>query len=244
MIQDLRRAPATAEISVLTESPEKLLFRCSWDRVLFIHYEVDPAVLQPQVPFPLETWHGAAYVSLVAFTLGRLRFRWGPPLTTHGFLNVRTYLPGRGIYFLAEWLPHPLCVFLGPRLYGLPYRYGRLDYRHRHEEGRLEGRVTGRGCALHYTADVNPDGPWRTSAPGSLEEFACERYVAHTERRGERRLFHVAHPPWRLQSVEPRLHDESLPDATGPWFRKARRVAAHYSPGFDEVGMGRPLRCA
>jgi hypothetical protein len=44
--------------------------------------------------------------------------------------------------------------------------------------------------------------------------------------------------------VEPRILDESLPAATGPWFRAARRIAAHYSPGFDEVGMGRPLRCA
>jgi uncharacterized protein len=221
-----------------------MIFRCSWDRVLFIHYEVPPEALQPQVPFPLETWNGAAYVSLVAFTLGRLRFRFGPPLATHGFLNVRTYLPGRGIYFLAEWLPHPLCVFLGPRLYGLPYRLGRLDYRHRHEQGRLGGAVEGHGCRLRYEADVDPGGPWRVAAPGSLEHFVCERYVAFTERRGVRRAFHVEHAPWRLQRIEPRILDESLPAATGPWFKSARRVGAHYSPGFEQVGMGPPRRCA
>ena len=137
------------------------LFRCAWERVLFIHYEVDPVALQPQVPFPLETFRGRAYVSLVAFTLRGLRFKWGPPLATHGFLNVRTYLPGRGIYFLAEWLPHPLCVFLGPRLYGLPYRLGRLDYRHAHETGRLAGRepviISPSSAITHSNCTPNQD---------------------------------------------------------------------------------------
>ncbi len=220
------------------------LFRCAWERVLFIHYEVDPAELQPRVPFPLETFDGRAFVSLVAFTLRGLRFKWGPPLATHGFLNIRTYLPGRGIYFLAEWLPHPLCVFLGPRLYGLPYRFGRLDYRHAHETGRLAGRVEGRGCSLDYEAAVDPEGAWTPAVPGSLEEFVCERYTAHTERRGGRRLFQVEHDPWRLQAVDVRIRDESLPEASGPWFRHARRVGAHYSPGFDTVYMSAPRRAA
>src|SRR5437868_1722782 len=49
------------------------LFHAGWRRTVFIHYEVDPAALQPQVPFPLETRDGKAYVSLVASTLSHLR---------------------------------------------------------------------------------------------------------------------------------------------------------------------------
>lgn len=222
------------------------LFHAGWRRTVFIHYEVDPAALQPQVPFPLDTRGGKAYVSLVAFTLSDLRFAvGGPGLTTHGFLNVRTYLPGNGIYFLAEWLPNPFCVFLGPRLYGLPYRQGKLTYDHRHETGRLHGRVEGRGgAALEFDADIDPRARFDACAPGTLDEFLLERYTAFTERHGLERLFRVWHQPWPQVPVELHVRDESLVASTGPWFRSARRIGANYSPGFETVWMGRPRKCA
>ncbi len=219
------------------------LWKAAWDRVVMIHYEVDPEALRPQVPFPLDLHEGRAYVSLAAFTLRDLRFAaGGPPLATHGFLNVRTYLPGRAIYFLAEWLSNPLCVLLGPRLYGLPYRLGRLDYDHRLEEGRLRGRVEGREGRLDYEARIDPRARFEPALPGSLDEFVLERYGASTFRRGARRLFRVWHEPWRQARIEPEIRDDSLAAATGPWFARARLAAAHYSPGFDEVWMGRPER--
>ncbi|HZE98601.1 MAG TPA: DUF2071 domain-containing protein [Planctomycetota bacterium] len=219
------------------------LFHAGWQRTVFIHYAVDPTALQPQVPFPLDVRDGKAYVSLVAFTLTDLRFALGGPgLTTHGFLNVRTYVPGNGIYFLAEWLPNPFCVFLGPRLYGLPYRRGRLTYDHVHETGRLHGRVEGREGALDFDAPIDPATRFAPSEPGSLDEFLLERYTAFTERRGLERLFRVWHHPWPQVPVDVTVRDDSLLAATGPWFRGARLAGANYSPGFKEVWMGRPRR--
>src|SRR4051794_5945469 len=74
------------------------LFYSEWLRPLFIHYEVDPETLQREVPFPLDLREGKAYVSLVAFTMARLRPVIGGritefaflPIATHGLLNVRT----------------------------------------------------------------------------------------------------------------------------------------------------------
>ena len=91
------------------------LFLAGWERVLFMHYEVDADRLQQAVPFPLDLREGRAYVSLVAFTMRGMRFRFGGknlafllrPIATHHFLNVRTYVKhGRepGIYFIREWL--------------------------------------------------------------------------------------------------------------------------------------------
>jgi len=219
------------------------LFHAGWRRTVFIHYEVDPAALGPQVPFPLETRDGKAYVSLVAFTLSELRFaRGGPGLVTHGFLNVRTYLPGNGIYFLAEWLPNPFCVFLGPRLYGLPYRRGRLTYDHLHETGRLRGRVESPDGLLDFEAPVDPGARFEPSRRGSLDEFLLERYTAFTWRRGRERLFRVWHQPWLQVPIDLTVLDESLVASTGSWFRAARRIGANYSPGFETVWMGRPRR--
>lgn len=229
-----RQRPSDVARAAFDRSPP--LFTAAWSDVVMIHYRVAPERLQPLVPFPLETFEGAAWVSLVAFTLRDLRFaRGGPSLTTHGFLNVRTYVPGNGIHFLAEWLPNPLCVFLGPRLYGLPYRRGRLDYRHAPD--RLQGRVEGRDGALAY--EGRRITPQRDVCVAPRDLFLMERYVAFTRRGRTDRLFRVWHEPWRQSPAEIDVLDDSLVASTGPWFAHAERVSACYSPGFDEVWMGR-----
>src|SRR5256885_10818346 len=76
------------------------LFIADWDRVLMMHYEVDPLRLQRAVPFELDLHEGRAFVSVVAFTLRGMRPRIGGrlsawlmrPIATHEFLNVRTYV--------------------------------------------------------------------------------------------------------------------------------------------------------
>lgn len=234
---------------LLAESPSALarrrfeeggrpLFRCAWDRVFMLHYEVEPDALRPQVPFPLDLHEGRAYVSLVAFTLRDLRFfAGGPAFSTHAFLNVRTYVEGNGIYFLAEFLTNPFCVFLGPRLYGLPYRLGRLDYRH--GDRALEGRVEGRDGAFAYRGSVDASEEATTD---DLDGFVLERYTAFTRRGRTDRLFRVWHKPWRMSRVDAEILDDRLIAATGPWFAAARPVRAHFSRGFEEVWMGRPER--
>ena len=206
------------------------LFKAGWLDVLMIHYAVDPALLQPQVVEPLDLHDGRAYVSLVAFTLDRLRFfRGGPALATHRFLNVRTYVKNNGIVFLAEWLTNPLCVLLGPRIYGLPYRWGRIDY----APGQAQGKVADRRGTLAYRSR-----PTEALAPcgDGLDHFLMERYTAFTNGR----LFHVWHEPWRRAAAEVEILDDSLLASTGPWFAGAERIGAHYSPGLEEVWMGRP----
>src|SRR5580704_229663 len=76
------------------------LFLAGWERTLFVHYEVPVAQLQRDVPFELDLHDGRAYISLVAFTMRNMRFRFGgpvlswwlKPIATHSFLNVRTYV--------------------------------------------------------------------------------------------------------------------------------------------------------
>src|SRR5471032_247219 len=105
-------APTTAEVVLkkpsrqfsddgrerLLSVPGEPLLLADWERVLFIHYEVDAAVLQRELPFELDLRDGKAHVSLVAFTMRDMRPRVGgkiaawlfKPVATHAFLNVRT----------------------------------------------------------------------------------------------------------------------------------------------------------
>ncbi len=249
-------ATASADLSnaarrrMLAKAGEPL-FLARWDRAVFIHYEADPAILQREVPFPLELRDGRAFVSLVAFTLLRMRPRRGgrlgewlfKPIASHEFLNVRTYVRHAGepgIFFLAEWLSNPLSVRLGPRSFGLPYRFGHLKYQHAHDDGEILGTVTAREGQLEYRAQL-PAAGFDPSEAESLTQFLLERYTAFTCQRGRRRLFRVWHAPWEQAPIEIEITANDLLASTGNWWRRAEYLGANYSPGV-EVWMGRPHR--
>jgi len=235
----------------LLSLPGEPLFLADWERALFIHYEVDAVLLQRELPFTLDLWHGKAFVSLVAFTMRDMHLRFGgrmaawliKPISTHKFLNVRTYVKHgdeRGIYFIREWLSNWLSVQLGPLLYGLPYQYAKLDYRHTHEQDRLFGKVETSGQGrLIYESSLSSGARYSPCQSDSLDEFLLERYTAYTSRGTTRRTFRVWHPPWPQMRVQVSAIDNSLLAKAWPWFQTAKFVGANYSPGLCDVWMGR-----
>ena len=227
------------------------LFLATWDRAVFIHYEADPALLQRQVPFELDLWDERAFVSMVAFTLLRMRPRIGgrigewlfKPIASHGFLNLRTYVRYHGepgIFFLTEWLSNWLSVPLGPITFGLPYRFGQLDYRHGDRGNDVCGAVTAREGRLAYDATI-PTTTFEPCDAGSRDEFLLERYTAFTLQGSRRRLFRVWHEPWRQTPIDIEVTANELIASTGAWWESAEYAGANYSPGV-EVWMGRPHR--
>jgi uncharacterized protein YqjF (DUF2071 family) len=230
--------------------PHEPLFLASWDRAVFIHYEADPLLLQRSVPFKLDLYNGRAFVSIVAFTLCRMRPRRGgrfgewllKPIGTHEFLNVRTYVRENdetGIYFLAEWLSNAASIPLGRPLFGLPYHYGRITYDHE-DPRRLSGSVEAKRSRFEYSGSCE-SGEFNRCEAGSLTEFVVERYTAFTSCGRTRRLFHVWHPPWPQAAAGVTVRAGDLVATTGEWWRTASYLGANYSPGVP-VWMGRPLR--
>jgi len=226
------------------------LFLADWERALFLHFVVDPKELRQAVPFELDLWQGeTVFVSLVAFTMRGMRpalgggatRRLSAALATHEFLNARTYVLGHdgeaGIFFLREWLPNRLARCLGPVVYGLPYRLGHLDYRHRHEDGVLTGEVIARsgGGRLAYRAAFREEN----DRP-ELRDFLLERYTAFTAVGGVRRKFRVWHEAWQASAIDAVISDDSLLDRVPGCSGRGRLVAAHYSSGVSDVWMGRP----
>jgi uncharacterized protein YqjF (DUF2071 family) len=249
----------TANRSTLSEAARRRmlevrgepLFYARWDRAVFIHYAADPAILQAEVPFELDLREGRAFVSIVAFTLSRMRPRIGgrfgewlfKPIATHEFLNVRTYVRHRdepGIYFLAEWLSNPLSVRLGPRTFGLPYQFGRLAYDHARADSELHGTIDAREGRLVYDGEVT-GSDFAAAEAGSLNEFVLERYTAFTQQKKRARFFRVWHLPWDQAPAAIEVRSDTLLAGTGAWWKRAEFVGANYSPG-AEVWMGRPHR--
>ncbi len=251
-------SPATgalghAALGRLLAVPHEPLLFGDWDRTLMIHYAIDPEVLRPHVPFPLDLHEGKAYVTLVAFTIRAMRPRHGGrlgrwlfrPIATHHFLNVRTYVRvgnETGIHFITEYMDNLLSLKLGPLCFGLPYRFARLRYDHAHEAGGINGhaRRWRDPTAFIYRAKI-PAGEFAPAPAGSLTEWLMERYTAFLVRRGKPLLFRVWHPPWPNLPVRVAIHDDSLLKKDLPWFSHARLVGSNYSPGVRDVWMGRPL---
>jgi|SRR6185312_1288370 len=252
------------------------LFVADWLRPVFIHYEVPAAELQRDLPFELDLREGKAYVSLVAFTMrgmrpfhgGRLAAWLCRPIAGNEYLNVRTYVRHRGepgIYFLTEWMNNPFSVRLGPLTFGLPYRFGALNYRHWCEEGVLAGEAREKTSLFRYEATPVKSGTSNTEhqtsnnervprrgrenggdfipcPAGSLDAFLLERYTAFTAHNGKRRFFRIWHPSWMQQAIRISVTDRSLLAGVWPWFSRATLVGGNYSPGARDVWMGRPHR--
>ena len=243
--------PCDAAMARLNSTRFDPIMFCRWERVMFINLEVDRATLQRATPFTLDLFDGRAIVTLVAFNVAGLRPRIGgklgawlfKPLQIGGLFNVRTYVRCQGepaIYFLAEWLNSKINLSLGPITYGLPYRAGRLSYHHSHELGAAEGEVYDPATGTHARYRAQVRGPYHPAAAGSLDEFVLERYTCFTWFRGPRRRFRIWHEPWPQARAE-MLHVE-LPMLTAhwPWMRDARILSVNFSPGLDDVWLGRP----
>lgn len=234
------------------------LLTADWSDALFLHYEIDARELQPFVPFELDLWHGRAFISLVAFTMRRMRFARGgrlgawicQPIATHEFLNFRAYVrhgDDAGICFLSEWLPNRLSVLCGPLVYGLPYRHATIQYRRDGEE--LRGSVNTRRGSLHYEGILCGD-VFAECDEGSLDEFLLERYTAFnaghftpSQHKVTRRLFRVWHPPWPQVRADIGLSDDTLLRNFAPWWERAEPIGANYSPGARGVWMSAPRYC-
>jgi uncharacterized protein YqjF (DUF2071 family) len=247
----IRSTLSAAARQRMLASPGEPMFYARWDRAVFIHYAADAATLQPDIPFELDLHNGRAFVSIVAFTLSRMRPRIGGrfgewllrPIATHEFLNVRTYVRHHGepgIYFLAEWLSNPLSVRLGPRTFGLPYRFGRLIYEHATNGFAVRGTVDAPEGRLTYDGNIC-GSTFEASEVDSLTEFMLERYTAFTQRGKRSRFFRVWHMPWEQVPADIHVTAGSLLASTGPCWKNAEYVGANYCPG-AEVWMGRPHR--
>lgn len=220
-----------------------------WDRVLFLHYAIDPELLRPFVrpPLELDLYEGQAYLSLVAVTMRRFRparalpFAWVFPLfKCQQFLNVRTYVHHRdepGALFLWGWLSKPFPLPLPT--FDLPCAFAEFDYQHNFESGELRGKVKAGGCEFSYRATVAPQSTLEPCSPGSLGEFTMERYSGFFCRGNRARIFRAWHPAWLQTHVNATIHNIDLLTQKFSWFKQAKFIGANFAPGFKQVSLGR-----
>lgn len=184
-----------------------------WDRLLFLHWRYEPALIQRTLPAGLsvDTFDGAAWVGLVPLLMRNVRPRFTPPIpyvSNFHELNLRTYVYDAtrrpGVYFYSLDCDQPIVVEGARRMLHLRYEHaamqvqlgatGDVDLRSRRAGDAAEDRLVYR---------FREDAPV-AAHPASLEFFLIERYRLFAAGAHHLVTVRVHHAPYRLRPAEVR----------------------------------------
>ncbi|HKK76218.1 MAG TPA: DUF2071 domain-containing protein [Saprospiraceae bacterium] len=188
--------------------------KAEWRRLALANYAIDPAILQPFVPYHtvLDQWRGTTYVSLVGFLFKNTRML-GIRIPFHvNFeeVNLRFYVKykdagewKRGVVFIKEIVPKPALTLVANTIYREHYQTRKM----RHEWRETE-------TSLWTTYDWKDGGKWQSFAveserqakdilPGSEAEFITEHYWGYTRIKEQLTYeYGVTHPRWQCYPVK------------------------------------------
>ena len=175
-----------------------------WKDLLFLHWPVEPEVVQATLPEGLEvdTFDGKAWLGVVPFDMEGVTARGCPaPSTVSDFpeLNLRTYVTRKGIpgvWFYSLDVTKALPVWAANTFFHLPYfkadmhihRNGsEIHYRHQREDLAFEATYAPVDAPQNYPSD-------------SFEMWSTSRYCLYAQsKRGQFFRGHIHHAPWPLQ---------------------------------------------
>jgi uncharacterized protein YqjF (DUF2071 family) len=196
-----------------------------WHQLLFAHWAVPKEVLLPHIPaaFPLDTFHGQAWLGITPFRVENARARFLPPvpgISTFPELNVRTYvtLDGKpGVCFFSLDAAQPLAVAGARALFRLPYFTADMDMEQDGPYVRYASRRTDpAGAPAEFRGWYRPTGAVFEAERGSLEYFLTERYCLYTlDEEGRPCRAEIHHPPWPLQPAEAEFEINTMASAQG-----------------------------
>jgi uncharacterized protein len=229
------RPPIEAYLELRERPVGRPLMHHRWRDLSFLHYSLDPEVVQARLPEGLEvdTFPGAdgrerAWIGVVPFRMEGIRFHRAPAvpgLSAFPETNVRTYVHRRGRrpgvwFFSLDAANFPACRY-GRLAYALPYFEARMSAERREETVRYRSaRVFDRRCR-EERFEVELGEAVETPAPGTLEFFLIERYLLYAARRGKLLEGLVHHQPYPVRQAKILEAHTTLPDGASlpraPW---------------------------
>jgi uncharacterized protein YqjF (DUF2071 family) len=221
-------APTLPARLALRERPEGIpLLRQQWSELLFLHWPVPAALLQPYLPprLQIDTHDGMAWLGVVPFQMSKVRTRLTPEVPgTNAFLelNVRTYvhLDGvPGVWFFSLDATSALAVWVARTFFHLPYLRAtmRLDTPGPDLRQFAAERTHGGAPPATFRATWKLGAPLPSAEPGSLAFFLTERYCLYTSNKAQTKLYRgrVAHAPWPLRTAQVLHYESNLVEGHG-----------------------------
>ena len=219
----------------------------NWKQILFLHWPVDPALIQARIPPQLEvdTFEDKGWIGITPFRVSGLHLMSLPPmpgLDSFNEINVRTYVHHKGkpgIWFFSLDASKLIPVIAARLFYGVPYFSAEIDASQAGTSFGVEmTRLTNR--EVRFKARWNKGTRLRDPDAESLAFFLLERYCFFAEMGNSIMITRVYHHPWILdealvESWESRLINSlGLPEPN-------REPLAHFSDGVS-TQIWEPLR--
>ncbi|MDX2267437.1 MAG: DUF2071 domain-containing protein [Bryobacter sp.] len=200
-----------------------------WDDLLFAHWPLPPAEIEPFLPPSLEpdVLDNQAWVAVVPFRMRGVRVHALPPYPfTANFLelNLRTYVRPRGrqteehppgVYFWSLDANAPLAVWGARTLFHLNYLNANMSAPLSGGATHYQSKRTHAGypaASLDCLYEPIP-GPY---SPTELDRWLTERYCLYTtDSRGHLYRGDIHHLPWTLKAAQASFYTNTLANAAG-----------------------------
>lgn len=236
--------------------PDPAVLRMRWMRLAYVHWAVDPALVQRHLPdgLSVDTFDGQAYVGLIPFDMRDVRLPGMPPVLPwvgdFPETNVRTYAVTptgeRGVWFHSLEATRLGAVLVARGLFQLPYMWaqmsittgpGRIRYRTRRRWPGPRGASSDLALRIGRrltAAEVTPLDDWLAARWRFLDGRSDGSVISSPMR----------HEAWPLHeaSIE-HLEDELVAAAGYPGLVDEAPAHVRFSPGVDVTG-GFPRRVA
>jgi uncharacterized protein YqjF (DUF2071 family) len=172
-----------------------------WNRAIFLHWEISFDILRKLVPekLVLDSFDGKYYVSLVAFTMEKIRPRFFPSvsfISNFDEINVRTYVEyqgKKGVYFLNIEAGKLISTIIAKSLSGLPYK---KSYIKREEGNYIAQDKNNSSFKINYKIQ---DFITNKSV---LDLWLTERYCLYLQQNSTIFRYDIHHKEWELNNIE------------------------------------------
>lgn len=173
-----------------------------WNNAVFLHWQVDLHALQQIVPDDLEIdlYEGKPWVSLVAFTMEKIRPKNLPPfspVSDFHEINIRTYVNKgnkAGVYFLSIEGGKRISCMIAKTLSELPYRYAEMK-----RQGTLYSSENRHyKDKMNITYEVGKELKEKTD----LDRWLTERYALFQDTETSINEFEIHHIEWPTYELD------------------------------------------
>lgn len=173
-----------------------------WNNAVFLHWEIPFQILRQLVPKPLEldNFEGKYYVSVVVFTMEKIRPKYLPSvsfLSDFEEINVRTYVEKdgkKGVYFLNIEAEKWLSAFVAKSLSGLPYEKSEIH--------RIENQCISTNKNKSFHLNINFEIGETLQQKTDLDLWLTERYCLFLDLGKNLYRYDIHHEEWEIKSLK------------------------------------------
>ena len=173
-----------------------------WNRAIFLHWEVEIEQLKSFVPDEIEIdlFKGKPWISLVAFTMEKIRPRFLPPfspISNFDEINIRTYVKSKnktGVYFLSIEGGKKISCKIARSLSQLPYRYSKIK--------RSENSFQSINPKFNDQLSIQFNIVNQTIEKQEIDHWLTERYALYQDSNQHINEFEIHHLEWPINKLD------------------------------------------